>query len=135
MKPKETENNNASDISDREIQHMPVSYREAEQLPPLWPGLRQKLESEVEPELASAALPASVYKKRWRWAPLTAALGAALLLLLVLTPFNREADQPVPGDEQVVVHSVKIGSKAAKYYIFQSDNPDRVIVWAQGKTQ
>lgn len=133
MKPKKTNDNDVVTMPDREIQRMLVSHRDAEELPSLWPGVRQKLETEMDPELASAPLPAEVYRKRWRWAPLTAALGAALLLLLVLFPFNREDEQPVPGDEQVVVHSVKIGSKAARYYVFQSDNPDRLIVWAQSK--
>ncbi len=117
-------------LSSEEVKELPVSLQEAEELPRLWPRLRGKLGK------------TDTYSKRkWQWVYATAA-AAALLLLVFLLPFSKK-NQGVngygtgPGDveetEQVKVRSVKIGSKAARYYVFHSNNPDKLIVWAQAR--
>ncbi|MCP5046221.1 MAG: hypothetical protein GY940_03555 [bacterium] len=110
--------------ADEDVKQLPVSLKDAQTLPPLWPRLH------LEP---SHPKPSRHPKHPWRWT--YAAITASLLLLLLLVPFNDNRENPEAGETgQVVVRSVKIGSKAAKYYVFHSKNPDKLIVWAQPQT-
>jgi hypothetical protein len=138
--------------ADTEVDALLVSPENTRSLPPLWDGIRRELEDVDSVDSVDSgnsqdprqAVRQSREKKkafpilhRWQWA----AAGVALLLLLLIMPFTTEKrgiPDPGPGvtgveAEQVVVQSVMIGSKAAKYYVFSSDNPDKIIVWAQKK--
>lgn len=130
--------------ADETTKQLLVSLQEAQTLPTVWPSVRSEIEMEKEKTGEVKARPAKVLTiNRWQWA---AAVGmvTAVLLLLIFFPFS-------PGEKsldssgfkqkelgtanQVVIKSVKIGSEAAKFYVFQSEDPDKLIVWAQKKSE
>ena len=109
---------------DDQIKELVVSLEEAQNLPPLWPPVQWKLQRQEYPSRS--------FFPRWRWA--AAAASMILLLLIFFFPFSSLKKQlEEPEEAQIMVQSVKIGSKAAKYYIFQSEDPDKLIVWTQKK--
>lgn len=115
-----------------QIKALPVSPGEAKTLPDLWPYVHRHIE-----EPPRKAKPGIAFFPGWQWK--TAAVGLLLLLAVVFSPFYLEKKQsPTPGidggtPDKVVVKSVKIGSEAAKFYFFESKDPDKLIVWAQRK--
>ena len=125
--------------TDEQLKDLLVSPKEAQSLPEVWPYVNRRLE---EP----ADSPAREREKRmprkwqWQWRWTTAAvIGVFLVMAVVFHPFSPGKKQPAPdtraaridSTSRVVVKSVKIGSKAAKYYFFQSKDPDKLIIWAQ----
>lgn len=121
-----------------------VSLQEAQTLPTVWPSVRSEIEMEKEKTREVKVKTAKVLTiNRWQWA---AAVGmvTAVLLLLIFFPFS-PGEKSLDSSEfkqneldtanQVVIKSVKIGSEAAKFYVFQSEDPDKLIVWAQKKSK
>jgi hypothetical protein len=124
---------------DGAVRKLWISPTEAQNLPPVWLSIRDKLAG-GEPMHAAAWKKTFVppaRRPRWRLASAAAAAAALLLSILFL---SLPGDKKTPGmsaraqtaaDGQVAVKSVKIGGEAARYYVFHSDNPDKLIVWAQ----
>ena len=125
------------------VRKMPVSLEATRNLPPLWPSVYKKIQ-EQDTQRQETAVPVPKPGKglflfpfpKWQWA----AVGLLLVMLIFFFPFS-PGEKPViitgagqlegNGNEQIVVESVKIGSKSAKFYIFQSKDPDKLIVWTQ----
>jgi len=127
--------------TDETARQAPVSLQEAQALPAVWPSVRGEIE--MEKEKTREVRPGKVLTiNRWQWA---AAVGmvTAVVLLLIFFPFSpgekplgsSEFKQNPDIDGQVVIKSVKIGSEAVKFYVFQSEDPDKLIVWAQKKSE
>jgi hypothetical protein len=128
--------------TDETARQVPVSLQEAQALPAVWPSVRGEIEKEKEKTGEVKVKPVKVLKiNRWQWA---AAVGmvTAVVLLLIFFPFSRgektlgssEFKQKSDTANQVVIKSVKIGSEAVKFYVFHSEDPDKLIVWAQKKS-
>ena len=128
--------------ADVQVRELLVSPEKAKTLPGIWPyvhkhmedtGASQTREPELKRKWGRAILPG------WQWK--AAAVGLVLLLVFVFFPFSFEKKQStskihqagIEAEDRVVVKSVKIGSKAAKFYFFESKDPDKVIVWAERK--
>jgi len=128
--------------ADDQVRELLVSPEKAKTLPGLWPyvhthmeetGDSQSREPGQKRKWGPAILPG------WQWK--AAAVGLLLLLVIVFFPFSFEKKQSgseshqagIEAEDRVVVKSVKIGSKDAKFYFFESKDPDKVIVWAVRK--
>jgi hypothetical protein len=130
--------------TDETAKQLLVSLREAQTLPTVWPSVYGEIEKEKEKTGEVKVKPAKVLTiNRWQWA---AAVGmvSAVLLLLIFFPFfigekspdsSESKQKELITENQVVIKSVKIGSEAAKFYVFQSEDPDKLIVWAQKKSE
>jgi hypothetical protein len=129
-------------LQEEEIKPLVVSLNDAGTLPQAWPSLQRKLEK-GEPVPAAQTvidLQRSISKRRRR---LVYAVSAAIVLLvLIFAPSGDEihilnrsesGGEPNRKTEQIVVRSVKIGSKDARYFIFHSKDPDKLIVWTEAK--
>jgi hypothetical protein len=128
--------------ADDQVRELLVSPKKAKTLPGIWPYVHRHMENR-EDSLIKEPAP----KRKWSlaifpgWQWKAAAVALVLLLVIVFFPFFFEKKQSIskihqPGKEaedKVVVKSVKIGSKAAKFYFFESKDPDKVIVWAVKK--
>ncbi|MGD2085430.1 MAG: hypothetical protein PVH61_04520 [Candidatus Aminicenantes bacterium] len=128
--------------ADDQVRELLVSPGKAKTLPGIWPYVHKHMENTGnshtrEPgqrrKWSLAILPG------WQWK--AAAVGLFLLLVIVFFPFSFEKKQPtskihqagIDAEDRVVVKSVKIGSRAAKFYFFESKDPNKVIVWAERK--
>jgi hypothetical protein len=128
--------------ADDAVRELPVSPEEAKTLPGIWPYVHKHMEGTGDSQTKELAP-----KQKWRpailpgWQWKAAAVCLLLLLVFVFFPFSFEKKQPtseiyqaeIEVEDRVVVKSVKIGSKAAKFYFFESKDPDKVIVWAERK--
>ena len=128
--------------ADDQVRELLISPEKAKTLPGIWPYVHKHMEDTGDSQTREpgqrrkwgpAILPG------WQWK--AAAVGLLLLLVIVFFPFSFEKKQSTPAiyqtgieaEDRVVVKSVKIGSKAAKFYFFESKDPDKVIVWAVKK--
>jgi hypothetical protein len=128
--------------ADDQVRELLVSPDKAKTLPGIWPYVHKHMEGTGDSQTKEPAP-----KQKWRpailpgWQWKAAAVGLLLLLVIVFFPFSFEKKQPgtethqagIEAEDRVVVKSVKIGSKAAKFYFFESKDPDKVIVWAEKK--
>ncbi len=99
----------------------------------LWPAVSRRIET-GQPATGPAVFPRPRPLARWGW------LAAASLLLGVVTLVStlrilRQPPGPVAVDlkppSRVVMRSATVGRRPATVYYFQSQNPDRWIVWVQ----
>ena len=124
--------------TDEGVKELLVSLEDSNALPAVWQRLQGKIQEEetVKP-VPKPKKGLSIFHK-WQWA----AVGVALLLMILLLPFSLTFDkEPIDTsgtgemeekeDEQVVVESVKIDSHAAKIYFFNSKDPNKLIVWVK----
>jgi hypothetical protein len=123
-----------------QVKELFVSLEDVQPLPGVWPYLNRHMEDTADRNTGvpvPAAKTGPGFFPGWGWK--TAAVGLVLLLMLVSLPFlllkktpTRETHQEeLKAGDKVVVKSVKIGSEAAKFYFFQSKDPDKLIVWAE----
>ena len=128
--------------ADDQVRELLVSPDKAKTLPGVWPYVHKHMEDTgdsptKEPVPKRKRVPAIL--PGWQWK--AAAVGLLLRMVFVFSPLSFEKKQATPGiyqsgieaEERVVVKSVKTGSKAAKFYFFESKDPDKVIVWAERK--
>jgi hypothetical protein len=128
--------------ADDQLRELLVSPGKAKTLPGIWPYVHKHMEDTGEAQSREpgqrrkwgrAILPG------WQWK--AAAVGLLLLLFIVFFPFSFEKKPStsethqagIEAEDRVVVKSVKIGNKDAKFYFFASKDPDKVIVWAERK--
>jgi hypothetical protein len=128
--------------ADDQVRELLISPEKAKTLPGIWSYVNQHMEDRgdsltKEPgqkrKWGQAILPG------WQWK--AAAVGLLLLLAIVFFPFSFEKKQSdakthqvgIEAEDRVVVKSVKTGSEAAKFYFFESKDPNKVIVWAERK--
>jgi len=73
---------------------------------------------------------------RWRWAMGAAGLAAAVLAVLWIGFFSPSHDIPSPGisDEGFQIKYIKVGDEPADTFVFQTQDSDMIIVWAQKET-
>ena len=128
--------------ADDGVRELLASPEKAKTLPGIWPYVHEHME-EREDSQSKEQSP----KRKWGlailpgWQWKAAAVGLFLVLVFVFFPFSFEKEQStseiyqaeIEAEDRVVVKSVKIGSKAAKFYFFESKDPDKVIVWAERK--
>lgn len=128
--------------ADDRVRELLVSPEKAKTLPVIWPYVHKHMEDTGDAQTKEPGP-----KQEWRlailpgWQWKAAAVGLLLLLVIVFFPFSFEKKQSsaethqvgIEAEDRVVVKSVKIGSKAAKFYFFESKDPDKVIVWAERK--
>lgn len=130
-------------VSDEMAEEMLVTPGKAKKLPGIWTDLHNQLEDSITPSANEKSLKirwSLVFFRSWQWKG--AALGFLLLILAIL-PFTSGKKQSIsrislPENEvgmadKIVLKSIKIGRKDAKYYFFKSKDPDKVIVWAENK--
>lgn len=128
--------------ADDPVRWMLVSPEKAKTLPGIWPYVHKHMEDTGDSQTREPG-----QKRKWGpaifpgWQWKAAAVGLVLLLVIVFFPFSFEKKQStskihqagIEAEDRVVVKSVKIGSKAAKFYFFESKDPNKVIVWAERK--
>lgn len=128
--------------ADDPVRELLVSPGKAKILPGIWPYVNKHMEDTGDSQTREPG-----QKRKWGpailpgWQWKAAAVGLVLLLFIVFFPFSFEKKQSpsenyqaeIEAEDRVVVKSVKIGSKAAKFYFFESKDPDKVIVWAERK--
>jgi hypothetical protein len=128
--------------ADDRVRGLLVSPEKAKTLPGIWPYVYKHMDDTGDSQTKEP-----VPRQKWRpailpgWKWKAAAVGLLLLLVIVFSPFSFEKKQSpsesyqaeIEAEDRVVVKSVKIGSKAAKFYFFESKDPDKVIVWAERK--
>jgi hypothetical protein len=130
--------------ADETARQLLVSLQKAQTLPTVWPSVLSEIEMEKKKTGEEKVKPAKEPTiNRWQWA---AAVGMAtiMLLLLLFFPFSTGEKPSAPLEfkqkesgtaDQVVIKSVKIGSEAGKFYVFHSEDPDKLIIWAQKKSE
>lgn len=128
--------------ADDQVRELLISPERAKTLPAIWPYVHQHMEDTGDIQSKEPAP-----KQKWNlailpgWQWKAAAVGLLLLLVIVFFPYFFEKKQSAPGlyqaeteaEDRVVVKSVKTGSEAAKFYFFESKDPNKVIVWAERK--
>ena len=128
--------------ADDRVRELLVSPEKAKTLPGIWPYVHKHMEEREDSQTKEPAP-----KRKWGlailpgWQWKAAAVGLILLLVFVFFPFSFEKKQStseihqaeIEAEDRVMVKSVKIGSEAAKFYFFESKDPDKVIVWAERK--
>jgi len=128
--------------ADDQVRELLISPEKAKTLPAIWPYVHQHMEDREDIQSKEPAP-----KKKWGpailpgWQWKAAAVGLVLLLAIVFSPYFFEKKQSTPGpyqaeieaEDRVVVKSVKTGSEEAKFYFFESKDPNKVIVWAERK--
>jgi hypothetical protein len=126
--------------ADDRVRELLVSPEKAKTLPGIWPYVHKHMEDRGDSQ-TKEPMPKQKWSLAilpgWQWK--AAAVGLLLLLVIVFFPFSFEKKQSsaeihqagIEAEDRVVVKSVKIGSKAAKFYFFESKDPDKVIVWAE----
>lgn len=113
------------------IKEFLVSLENASALPPLWPGLMEKIPEGEKDIPVPKPKSRRLVTLKWQWAA-----AAALLVIVLLIPlaFGPGAG-PEAGREQmieeVVVESVKAFNHPAGMIYFNSRDPDRLIVWVK----
>jgi len=128
--------------ADDQVRALLVSPGKAKTLPGIWPYVHKHMEDTGDSqsrELAPKHKWGPAILPGWQWK--AAAVGLLLLLVIVFFPFSFEKKPSKSGslqaetetEDRVVVKSVKVGSKEAKFYFFESKDPDKVIVWAERK--
>jgi hypothetical protein len=126
--------------ADDAVRELLVSTEKAKTLPGIWPYVHKHMEDTGDSqtrELAPKHKWGPAILPGWQWK--AAAVGLLLLLVIVFFPFSFEKKQSpseinqagIEAEDRVVVKSVKIGSKEAKFYFFESKDPNKVIVWAE----
>ena len=124
--------------TDERVRQLLVSLEDSDALSSVWPRLQGKIQEEETVKPVSKTKKGLSIFHKWQWA----AVGVALLLMIILLPFSLNFDKkPIDTsgsgeveekvDEQVVVESVKIDSHAAKIYFFNSKDPNKLIVWVK----
>ncbi|MCP5102268.1 MAG: hypothetical protein GY950_02765 [bacterium] len=113
------------------IEGLLVSLEDSTALPALWPGLQTKMaEDERGRPVPERKLLRPVFHK-WQWA----AAAAVLVLIAVLIPLSfgpgAGPGNGENGNQQVIVESVKVNSRAADVVYFNSKDPDKLIVWVK----
>ena len=129
--------------TDEQLKELLVSPEKAERLPGLWLYVNKHMEEPAD-HPTRKLVPERLFKGKinsgifpgWQWK--TAVVGLVLALAIVFLPFSLKKNSTgethhteINGADQVVVKSVKIGSEAAKFYFFESKDPDKLIVWTQ----
>lgn len=123
-----------------QVRELLISPQKAKILPGIWPYVHKHMEDRGDIQSEKSAPKQKwglAILAAWRWK--AAAVGLLLLLVIVFSPYFFEKKQSTPGisqaeieaEDRVVVKYVKSGSKAAKFYFFESKDPDKVIVWAE----
>ncbi len=119
------------------IKALLVSLEDSKALPDVWPRLQRKIQEEETGKPVPKRKKGLLVFHRWQWAAAAVLLLIMVLLPLLFSPGKRSAAVPEIGtteekeEEQVVVESVKINSRAAKIIYFNSKDPDKLIVWVK----
>jgi hypothetical protein len=127
--------------TDDQVREMLVSPQNTKTLPSIWPYVHKHMD---ETGYSLTGVPGP--KKRWitailpGWQWKVAIVGIFLILVLLLFPFLHEKKSTlniihtgIGAADKVMIKSIKIDSKATKFYFFESKDPDKVIVWAERK--
>jgi len=103
----------------------------------LWPAVSRGIATEPATSWPWSSPDPSRSRWRFRWAWLVAALLLIGVTALVTTrhalrpPSGPSGAEPQPPVARAVMQSATINGRPAAVFYFQSQNPDRLIVWIQ----
>ena len=114
---------------DEGVRALLIKEEEAGDSGRLWPGIRAKLQLDVE----KGKLPHPSARVRWRWALATASLMIAVLAGLWLFR-GYKPDRVLSTSEsggKFQIQDMKIGNEPARPFVYQPQDSKIIIIWAE----
>jgi len=122
---------------DDHFNQIPIFPSDCQNHPSLWPQIKKKIALEKEKKNRKKSF---IFFPKWQWTLLVIGLICIFLLLPYLSKKNSnfkftENIESIQRGSKIILKSVKMENQPAKTYFFQSNHPDRLIVWVQKSTR